>query len=327
MTHKGNLPSQPLVSIIVPIYNVEKYLKKCIESILEQNYQNLEIFLVNDGSEDGCLEICIEYSKSDKRICVLDKQNGGLSDARNYALDKISGEYVTFVDSDDFISPDYVETLYNLCIKYHCQISCVGKYDYINGEVVNNNKLEPIEKLLSKKDAIKCILVEKEFTTSAWGKLYESKLFKNIRYPKGQLYEDLSTTYRLLDKVDTVGYSNSPKYYYRNNPNSIMNAKFTKKNMDFIKAHEDIIKYVEKFFPQLKKDAKNRLTRYACAFLVRIYTQNYKSYGEEVAIRNIIKVNLSTFLRSKYSIDKKLFAIGSIYAPYLTKKISILFLR
>lgn len=113
----------PLISVIVPIYNVEQFLPKCIDSILVQTYKNIEILLVDDGSPDRCGEICDEYAQKDKRIRVIHKPNGGLSDARNAALDLMQGEWVTCVDSDDFITPDYLETLYGLCNKYNCKMS------------------------------------------------------------------------------------------------------------------------------------------------------------------------------------------------------------
>ncbi|MBD5220301.1 MAG: glycosyltransferase [Bacteroidales bacterium] len=310
----------PLISVIVPIYNVELYLRECVNSIINQTYSNIEIILVNDGSTDSCLDICKELEILDQRIILLDKPNGGLSDARNFALDCIKGDYITFVDSDDYIRENYIETLYNLIVKYNCLISSVGKIEFIDTPVNSENKDVSV-KVLSKREAIKNILQERDLTTSAWGKLYKSNLFTNVRFPKGQLYEDLSTIYKIFDQVEQMAFYNIPLYCYRKNPNSIMNSRFRVQNMDFVNAHNDIIKYVEGNFPELLLDAKNRKTRYACSFLIRSFCQGFNDPKIIAELRQIIKENIYNFLISNYSLKKKLFAIAECFMPKFTKEI------
>ena len=310
----------PLISVIVPIYNVELYLRECVNSIINQTYSNIEIILVNDGSTDSCLDICKELEILDQRIILLDKPNGGLSDARNFALDCIKGDYITFVDSDDFIRENYIETLYNLIVKYNCLISSIGKIEFIDTPVNSENKDVSV-KILSKREAIKNILQETNLTTSAWGKLYKSNLFTNVRFPKGQLYEDLSTIYKIFDQVEQMAFYNIPLYYYRRNPNSIMNSKFRVQNMDFVNAHNDIIKYVERKFPDLLLYAQNRKTRYACSFLIRSFCQGFNDPEIIAELRQIIKENIYNFLKSNYSLKKKIFAIAECFMPKFTKEI------
>ena len=193
---------QPLISVIVPCYNVEEYLPKCIESILNQTYRNLEILLVDDGSPDNCGRICDEYAAKDSRIRIIHKKNGGLSDARNAALDVMTGEYVTFIDSDDYVSDDYVEYLYKIIKESGVKLSVSSYQTFVDdssAEICTNNPL--FVKIVHTNDALTGMFYQQIFDTSAWAKMYHRSLFSDgIRYPKGWLYEDLPTTYRLMMK-------------------------------------------------------------------------------------------------------------------------------
>ena len=225
--------NNPLISIIVPCYNVEQYLPKCIDSILCQTYRNLEVWLVDDGSPDRCGEICDEYAKKDSRVKVIHKENGGLSDARNAALDVFQGEWVTCVDSDDFITPDYIETLYGLCVKYNCKMSVADWYIFPMGTNPVMPKRTVHEYKFGKDEALTAMFNQRHFDVSACIKLYHRSLFEGVRYPKGMLFEDLQTTFKLMLKCDSgVAYSNKMIYYYMFRPNSIEGEKFSEKKMD-----------------------------------------------------------------------------------------------
>ena len=181
-----------MVSVIIPIYNVEKYLKKCIESVINQTFSDLEIILVNDGSTDNCKEICEDYKSKDNRIKFIHKSNGGLSSARNAGIQVATGDYYTFIDSDDYIMSDMIEQLVYMAQLTDADISLCCKTNQENGfEEGINKKIE----IFTKEEALKCILTEKKILTSAWGKLYKRKLFNEVRYPDGKIYEDLGTTY------------------------------------------------------------------------------------------------------------------------------------
>lgn len=218
---------KPLISVIVPCYNVEQYLPKCIDSILNQTYKNIEIFLVDDGSPDRCGEICDEYAKRDNRIKVIHKTNGGLSDARNVAIDVATGEYITFVDSDDFIVSDYVETLYKLVEENDAQIGVTWLKCFDEGtEPVADVHEGKTLKVFSAEEALQSMFYQKNFDTAAWAKIYHRSLFDSIRYPKGWLFEDLPTTYRLMRKCKRVAFTNYMSYYYLIRKSSIEGAPF-----------------------------------------------------------------------------------------------------
>ena len=217
--------STPLISIIVPIYKVESYLRRCLDSIVNQTYSNLEIILVDDGSPDSCPQICDEYAAKDSRIIVIHKKNGGLSDARNAGLDICKGEYVYFIDSDDFITLNAISVLYNACEKYNADIA-VG--DYIpfeqEPEAFPRNKDTTFQNI-SFENAMKMqFYFNHEFTQSvvAWNKLIRANIAKRFPFPKGLLYEDNFTTFKYFYRAKTV-ITEEILYYYQNRDDSIVN--------------------------------------------------------------------------------------------------------
>ncbi len=222
-----------LVSVIVPVYKVEQYLPKCIESIINQSYDNLEIILIDDGSPDNCPKICDEYAKIDSRIKVIHKKNGGLSDARNIGIDAAKGNYLYFVDSDDYIGPDSIKYLFNLIKKYNADIAIGGMcITYSQNESPILNKIN--EFLYDRISTLSEMMYNKNFNHSASAKLYKSSLFKGIRYPVGKLYEDLFTIYLVVNKADKIVFGTQYCYYYYMRPGSIMQSSFTSKNNDVI---------------------------------------------------------------------------------------------
>ena len=216
----------PLISIIVPIYKVEKYLSKCVESIVHQTYENLEIILVDDGSPDRCGKMCNEYAAKDSRIKVIHKINGGLSDARNVAIDIAKGEYITFVDSDDYVLPDYIESLYVNLKKYDADIS-VSLLKTVNEKgVLGTEQKAYYDCALSVKEAMDAMFYQQMFDTQACCKLYKARLFEHIRYPIGLLFEDLPTTYKLILKSKRIAYTNRQDYMYLLRSDSIEGVPF-----------------------------------------------------------------------------------------------------
>ena len=229
------------VSIIVPIYKVEKYLEKCIDSILNQTYKNLEIILVDDGSPDKCPKICDDYAKKDERIKVIHKKNGGLSDARNFGINIATGDYISFIDSDDFISNDYVEYLLNLIVKYDADMSVILPLKFKEESKIKINQKNAKIKVYSAYKALEVMLYQKEFDNAAWGKLYSRKIIKGIEFPKGKLYEDIGTTYKYILKSNKVVYSNAIKYFYLQRNDSIMGSDFKSKELDYIYQAENLL--------------------------------------------------------------------------------------
>lgn len=247
----------PLITVIVPVYNVEKYLEKCLESIIKQTYKNLEIILVDDGSTDGSSEKCDNCALQDTRINVIHKENGGLSDARNVALNIMSGEYVTFIDSDDYVTNDYVEYLYNLIVIDDSDMSiCCFEKTY-NQDKELNNKKEKVE-ILSSRDAIEMYLYQKKLTASAWCKMYKRELFSEIRYPIGYYYEDMAIICELMSISRNIVISNQKKYYYMQRSDSIMGGEFNLKKMQRIEIATQIKKFIDKKYPDLNMAANAR---------------------------------------------------------------------
>ena len=220
-----------LISVIVPVYNVAQFLDDCLTSIINQSYKDIEIILVDDGSTDKSGEICDTFAAQDGRIRVIHKKNGGLSSARNVGLGVAKGNFVVFVDSDDYLNHEMITKLYDAVMSTKAEIACC---DYTSLEF-NNDSHSEIE-VLNRKDAISTLFDDYGFQCFAWNKIYQRSLFENIRYPEGKLFEDIATTYQLLKKVDRVAYVKDKLYYYRQRTNSITKTKFNKKNKDLIDA-------------------------------------------------------------------------------------------
>lgn len=206
--------SSNLVSVIVPVYKVEQYLNRCVSSIIRQSYANLEIILVDDGSPDRCPQLCDEWALQDSRIKVIHKENGGLSDARNAGIKKACGKYICFVDSDDYISSKFVETLYELIHMYNTDISAVSlkEVSSINQENVVSSHAENI--VFEGEAALKELFSNDTFANYAWNKMYKRDLFEDVKFPVGRKMEDLGTTYKLLLKAERIAYSTEVLYYY-----------------------------------------------------------------------------------------------------------------
>lgn len=233
-----------LISIVVPIYNVEKYLPKCIESILNQTYKNFELILVDDGSKDNCGNICDEYAQKDNRIVVIHKENGGLSSARNAGIDIAKGKYIGFVDSDDWIHSEMYEKLVYLMESREADIA---QCEFINAPS-EDVKIEPEKEEIKTFTNIEGLnnLYNNMYvsTVVAWNKLYKISLFKEIRYPNGKIHEDEGTTYKLIFNAKRIVYTNQKYYYYRQTPNSITNAAFNKKRLNILDVFDEKIEYM-----------------------------------------------------------------------------------
>lgn len=208
--------SQELISIIVPVYKVEKYLDECLESIVSQTYSNLEIILVDDGSPDRCPQLCDEWATKDSRIKVIHKPNGGLSDARNVGIESAEGQYLMFVDSDDFLAHNACETLYTLIHKSGAEISCGGVYRYTDGsrKKIFNRCIKNDCTVYSGLEALKHVL-KWECDCSAWGKLYRRDTIKDLRFIKGRYNEDMLFLFALYPRVRLVAHTCEPIYNYR----------------------------------------------------------------------------------------------------------------
>lgn len=241
-----------LVSVIVPIYNVEAYLERCVDSIINQTYKNLEIILVDDGSPDRCGEICDEYASKDSRIVVIHKENGGLSDARNAGIEKAQGEYLSFVDSDDWIEPNMIEVLYKACVDNSTKMAYCGICDVHENLNKKEREVFDFDKILEPQEVLVRIFESKGASHSACDKLYHCDLFKEVRFPRGKIYEDVATTYRCVIKAGRVVACKEILYNYFHRSNSITTTGFSNRVFDFTNHTSKIQDEVLPLYPEIE---------------------------------------------------------------------------
>lgn len=246
------------ISVIVPVYNVEQYLERCVDSIINQTYTNLEIILVNDGSADNSGKLCDELAKKDERIRVIHKENGGLSDARNRGIDESESDLVGFIDSDDYIDSDMYEVLLKNLNDTDADLSMCALYDVYNNtpEVQVTNK-ETWK--LSSEQAIKMVMEAKILSVTAVNKLYRKSLFTDLKFEVGKIAEDAFIMIKLLDKCEKIVATNEKKYYYVHRENSITTQKFSTKFLNVIEAYEQNSNIILEKYPKLKDVAQTRM--------------------------------------------------------------------
>lgn len=288
---------EPLISVIVPVYNVEKYLDKCVDSIVNQTYKNLEIILVDDGSPDNCPKMCDDWSEKDKRIKVIHKKNGGLSDARNKGIEMANGEYIGFVDSDDYVEGNYIEFLYKNIIDYDCEISMGKHYVIYPNKKINTGSGK--EYIMNSKECLEKMLYGEDVDVSAWAKLYKKSLFKDISFPKGRLFEDSATTYKLVEKANSIVLDSQPIYYYIIRDNSITNYKFDEKKFDLIFSTEEMCKEIKISYPDLEKGCQRRMMYAYLSTFTQYIKANSKDKKVEKELITYIKKNKSIILKDR----------------------------
>lgn len=272
-----------LVSIVIPIYNVEKYLERCLNSVMNQTYKCIEVLLIDDGSTDCSLEICNAYAKRDSRFKVYHKENGGLSDARNYGIDRAIGEWLYFLDSDDWISDNTISDLVEVSIKNECQIA-MGSCNFchsVDEFAMSKTSNEVI--FYNNEEALYEMTTGLKFVFYAWNRLYKRELFKEIRFPVGKLYEDMFTTYKVIDLAKKIAYVPQAKYAYFQRNDSIANRKYSSNQLDW---YEGLVKYRNYCNEKHQElfEVVNNLMVFTCISLMNkmISSKNeYESYEKE----------------------------------------------
>lgn len=263
------MEQKELISVIVPIYKVEKYLPQCIDSILAQTYPNLEIILVDDGSPDGCGGICDAYAAKDRRIRVIHKENGGLSHARNAGIDIARGDYLAFVDSDDYLEPDTYEAMLDAARRHNSKLVCAGRYDEDEQSGESSPGLCPErEEFLSAEALIRRIFRWEQLDSASWDKLYAKELFRDIRYPIGRVVEDVPTTYRLVLLAGGGVLLPKPVYHYRHRAGSITNAALSGRTFHYPQNAAQVYADIRTHYPALVPDARYLLVD-ACRFTLQ----------------------------------------------------------
>lgn len=225
-----------LVSIIVPVYKVEKYLDRCVQSLINQTYKNLEIILVDDGSPDTCGKMCDGYAQKDKRIKVIHKQNGGMSSARNAGLDIAKGEYLAFVDSDDWVHENFIQTLFDKLKEHKADVVCCSVIDMIEntGEEIPNIPVQSDTAIKGTEILKKYYENYTKILTVVWNKIYKREMFEKLRYPVGRIYEDASIILNILSSCEKIVIIPDPLYFYRKREDSIMRSKVNALRVDSI---------------------------------------------------------------------------------------------
>lgn len=281
MENETLINEMKLVSVVVPVFQVENYLDKCIQSIVNQTYHNLEIILVDDGSTDHCPEICDNWGKKDTRIRVIHKKNGGLSDARNVGLHVARGNYMAFVDSDDWIDSRFIEYLYIAMQQTNADIAACDVLKVNDGFEPRNieNKSFNLE-IFTSKEAINDILHDRRFRAVAWNKLYKIEILEGEQFEVGRLHEDEFFSYRLYDKAKSLVYIDIPLYNYRQRIGSIM-ASFSLQHLDVLDAYLGRIKLLQSRYPDLViKDKVN-----FCITCINLYRKVSKDDKKSAKIR------------------------------------------
>lgn len=302
--------SQPLISVIVPVYKVEQWLCRCIDSILVQDYKNLEILLVDDGSPDKCPQICDDYAMKDSRIKVIHKINGGLSDARNAAIDKAKGVYITFIDSDDYVASDYISTMFSLIDLYHAQMSIAAWHIFNEGTEPILPNIHEKKMLMSKEKALSNMFYQKGYDVSAWAKMYHRSLFDDIRYPKGKVFEDLQTTFKLMLKCTRIGYTNKIVYYYMFRGSSIEGAPFSVQKMDSALEVFNTMRAYENQLKPVARALRSKLSTFSFHLLMKM-PKNYTGGG---ILQSYIKENRLKIIFDKQSpLKSKIACFGTFF--------------
>lgn len=293
-----------LVSIIVPVYNVKDYVKKCLEALIDQSYKNTEIIVVDDGATDGSGKICDEMAKEDKRIKVYHKENGGLSSARNFGIKKAKGEYICLVDSDDSVEEDFVKDMIEAALNKKADVVVCGYNNDVPAEIEMTGE-EAAVRLLTKQDNMEIV---------AWNKMYKRELFNDIKYPEGKNYEDTLTTYKLLSVAKKVVYVLESLYIYAEREESITKND---KKIEKLMARETAAKEAMEYFDgkkKLKEAAEIAMLTANIAFIDFALNgqidKKYSEYGRKWVINNASKLKNNQLMTSKLKMYVGMIAKG-----------------
>ena len=297
---KDNNNSLPLITVVVPVYKVEQYLAECVDSILNQTYTNLEIYLVDDGSPDRCGEICNEYAKKDSRIRVIHQENKGLSGARNSAIDVFKGEYITFVDSDDWISNEMIERLYKNLIEYDAQMSCTSPDSFYEDGTHTTTKYNGEVFVYTKEQALDCFLFNDYLTPCVWGKLYMRNLWTSVRCPEGMLFEDQFTTYKLIDQCNKIIYCTKPMYHYRKRAGSIGHSEFKRNTYDLYNAIHEEYEYIHTRYGQKVPNITVARITWEIVFVNMMIAAGYKDHKVKAEVQKFARKNLTKVWKCNY---------------------------
>lgn len=307
----------PIISIIVPIYNVGKYLPRCIESILNQTFNNFELILVNDGSTDNSGVVCDDYAKKDTRIKIVHKSNGGVSSARNAGLYVAKGEYIGFVDPDDYIDKNMYEKLYRLCVDNNSDIAICRFNREINGKIQNKESTEEIIEL-NNMEAMNELFKGNLYRFSLCNKLFSKKCFNDVLFPEERIHEDLSTTYKLFDNSKKTVYINYCGYIYVRRENSILTSTYNEKRLQAFIAWDEIIEFIDKNYYEIIEQVIATFTYWCVDNILYILNQvnnskkknNYLNIIQKYTTKYYIYIKRNNILSRSYKLRIRIFNIN-----------------
>lgn len=237
-----------IISIVIPVYNVKEYLSKCLDSLYQQNDSSLEVILVNDGSTDSSLAICEEYARKYPNTILLNKENGGLSDARNEGTAIATGEYIYFLDSDDWLAPNAIKTLYDFAIEHNCEVTQGGFYYAYNDYLIYDARYK--KPFVVDRNKAMLLLIKNDYIKNfVWGKLYKTEIVKRYQFPYGKYFEDSYWQHLIMNEVTNYGIVPTPLYYYRQRSSGISGV-FSIKNLDLLYGYEERLKYIIVNYPE-----------------------------------------------------------------------------
>lgn len=249
--------NNPLVSVIVPVYNVQAYLERCVNSLIHQTYKNIEIILVDDGSPDNCPQMCDELKQKDKRILVIHKKNGGLSSARNVGMKVSNGQYLSFVDSDDYISNEMIEKMMTAIQATNSEMACCGRYVVYDDGKKDKKFVNPNIQTLTANQALREMLCGTYVGEPAWDKVYKKELFDGIQFPEGEINEDIVIMPLLFGKCKSIVHVPEPLYFYCKNGESITRSGYSAKK-------SIVIDHLEKMNQMILESYPNLLNEFYC---------------------------------------------------------------
>ena len=306
------------VSIIVPVYNVEKYLDECVKSILAQTYTDIEIVLVDDGSKDTSGAMCDEYKKQDERIVVVHKENGGLSSARNAGMENASGSYYIFVDSDDTISSNMVEEMVKKAKEHDAKI--VSSLISEEQDKLGKGNTEKIT-ILNTHDALKSIFSDGLVVTSSSGKMYAADLWEDITFPTDMIFEDFATIYKVIRKSPKVVSFEDWQYFYRPNPAGITGTPFYHRKMQFFEVADKVSAGISGEYSDLVPVIRNRITRQAISYYRDVASSGYDDVNDTKFIVSTVRKGIWKYLFSRYKAKSKMFGLLIAISPSLARKV------
>lgn len=311
-----------LISIVVPVFNIEKYLTKCIESIIAQDYELKELILVDDESQDNSGMLCDQYARQYPWIKVIHKKNGGLSDTRNVGLKNAEGKYITFIDGDDYVNKNYLSCLHELLLRHNADIA-VCEYE----KIFTEKNVKSLREFLAEKEilldglkATETLLYQKLYTMSVWAKLYKRELFENIEFPTGRIHEDVGTIYKVFVRSQKTVYTSNPLYYYVQRENSITQSPFTQKKMDYISMMDEMLVFFQEKYPQLESAARARY--FSACFQIGIMIPNgeFEEYRRRL-IKEIKHYRREVLWNKNARVKNRLAALASCFSVNLAMRL------